>query len=57
MTPKEYALHYYQFQLFYLSSQLDYLTASKGKGPWQREEVELKLAYIKERLEELSSYA
>ena len=57
MTAKEYLINHYHHRLYYLSTQLSYLTASNGNGPWDKEEVEAKLAYTKERLKELSSYA
>lgn len=44
---------YYQFRIFYLSTQLDYLTASNGVGPWDKDEVEEQLTLTKERLKEL----
>lgn len=52
--PHPYLIRFYQIRLFYLYTQLDYLLASKGNGPWDKEQVEESIASIQSKLEELN---
>lgn len=48
--------NYYHFQIFYLTTKLDYLNASKAQ-PWDKEEIENQLTHVKQQLESLYDYS